>query len=153
MKICYLCGASKDLNDFYLRKSAKDGRQNCCKACSKRNRKEQIKRNNKNRPKLSVEENKARKKESDRRWRVNNPGKARARSRRYDRRVIQATPSWLTDEQKSQIDDIYKYCPSGYHVDHIMPLKGKDSCGLHVPWNLQYLLANDNLKKGNKVLT
>ena len=41
---------------------------------------------------------------------------------------------------------IYKDCPSGYHVDHILPLsKG----GLHHPDNLQYLPAVINIKKGN----
>lgn len=62
-------------------------------------------------------------------------------------RVKQATPSWV---DLKEIERIYRECPEGYHVDHIEPIKGKNVSGLHVPWNLQYLPAIENLRKSNK---
>lgn len=66
-----------------------------------------------------------------------------------------ATPSWLTQEQKNNMIEMYWLANdlkavSGqeYHVDHIIPLRGKNICGLHVPWNLQILPADLNLSKG-----
>ena len=59
---------------------------------------------------------------------------------------INATPKWV---DRQALKQIYENCPDGCHVDHIIPLKGKDVCGLHVPWNLQYLNVEDNLRKSN----
>jgi len=62
--------------------------------------------------------------------------------------IRRATPKW-TD--LSAIKNIYDNCPPGMHVDHIVPLRGKNVSGLHVPWNLQYLSAADNQRKNNKM--
>ena len=58
------------------------------------------------------------------------------------------TPPWANLEK---IKEIYLNCPKGCHVDHIYPLKGENTCGLHVENNLQYLTAEENMKKSNKI--
>jgi hypothetical protein len=69
-----------------------------------------------------------------------------------------ASPSWLTAIQRAQIMEFYDIakCLSvqtgvPHHVDHIMPIKGENMCGLHVPWNLQILTQSENCAKKNKV--
>ena len=51
---------------------------------------------------------------------------------------------------KKEIAEFYRNCPKGYHVDHIIPLNGKNVSGLHTISNLQYLLATENQRKYNK---
>lgn len=36
-----------------------------------------------------------------------------------------------------------------YVIDHIVPLKHPEVCGLHVPWNLRVVLKATNLRKGS----
>ena len=72
-----------------------------------------------------------------------------ARNARRRAQKIHATPGWA-DQDK--IREIYNNCPDGYHVDHIVPLQGELVSGLHVEYNLQYLTAEENLKKHNKFI-
>ncbi len=62
---------------------------------------------------------------------------------------LQATPFWADVEELKRI---YEECPIGCQVDHVLPLKGKTVCGLHIPINLQYLTAFENGSKGNRLL-
>lgn len=61
---------------------------------------------------------------------------------------LKATPPWV---DRKAIDQIYEQCPPGYEVDHIHPLQGINFCGLHVPWNLQYLTIAENRRKKNRL--
>jgi hypothetical protein len=92
-------------------------------------------------------------------WDKANPGKRRAYTRNYQIRKMQAMPKWLSKEQKREIESFYikaKELEKGdgekRSVDHIIPLKGKNVSGLHVPWNLQILTKKENSKKGNKLV-
>ena len=68
---------------------------------------------------------------------------------------LQATPAWADGQQ---IQNIYRVARSlelktgtKQHVDHIIPLRGKTVCGLHVEANLQVLSAPENIRKGNRM--
>jgi hypothetical protein len=67
---------------------------------------------------------------------------------RWRRREITETP--LSRYFADEIAAFYGNCPDGYQVDHIAPLLGQKACGLHVPWNLQYLPPRDNQRKNSK---
>jgi hypothetical protein len=95
---------------------------------------------------------------SSSKWKKNNAGKTRAiiAKRRADK--LQRTPPWVTKEHTDAMKKLYKQAAwlteiTGikWHVDHIVPLKGKNVSGLHVPDNLQVIPARENLKKGNKL--
>jgi len=60
--------------------------------------------------------------------------------------IQERTPEWSDLEL---ISKFYSNCPKGYHVDHIIPLRGVLISGLHVIENLQYLPAMENIAKNN----
>ena len=92
---------------------------------------------------------KLRHKEYVKKWKKDNWDTYRYYLAARKQRVKQATPK---NENLNKIQDFYKNCPKGFHVDHIIPLNGKNVSGLHTSSNLQYLPANENLRKGNKSL-
>ena len=67
-------------------------------------------------------------------------------------------PSWYNSKL---VNKIYNECHKlnkiagfiKYHVDHIVPLQGKNVSGLHVQDNLEIILASANLSKSNKFET
>lgn len=106
------------------------------------------------------EENKDKARESVRKYREKDSERAKVLARKYwkngfycaKRRAakLQATPNWV---DTNAIKIFYENCPEGYSVDHIIPLQGKNVCGLHVEYNLQYLTLLENSKKGNRYET
>lgn len=66
-----------------------------------------------------------------------------------------ATPDWVDHKVIAKRYDECKLLNDEagyikYHVDHIVPIRGKKICGLHVPWNLQVITAKENMQKSNK---
>lgn len=80
-------------------------------------------------------------------WKTNNKASVNAYNARRRANKASATPSWA---DLNKIKEVYKNCPIGYHVDHIIPLQGFLVSGLHTENNLQYLPIKENLTKYNK---
>lgn len=99
----------------------------------------------------------SKKAEMTREWSKKNPEKVAQQSAKKRAEKIKRMPKWLTDDEKTKIKQFYKIARmmtssfgKKYHVDHIVPLKGKLVSGLHVPWNLTVLKAEVNMQKSNK---
>lgn len=92
-------------------------------------------------------------------WKENNKTQVLADNKVRRRKHRQATPPWLTRKQKSEIRQLYQIAITmtqttgeQYVVDHIVPLRSHEVCGLHVPWNLRVITQEENLKKSNKLV-
>ena len=97
-----------------------------------------------------AENNKDKTRKSSSDYRKRNKSRFAAYAAARKAREINATPKWVDLEI---VQDFYleaKY--HGLVVDHIVPLQGKNVCGLHVEHNLQLLTTEENCKKSNKWL-
>ena len=159
MKVCKTCKVIKPLESFSVMRRAKDGKQNECKTCQSVT-KAKWKKDNAEKHNASNRASYLRNREATRakhkQWKKHNPSLVNASKAKRRATKLSATPSWLTDEHHTQIaytywlaKDLESISGESYHVDHIVPLQGKNVCGLHVPWNLQVLPATENLKKSN----
>lgn len=76
--------------------------------------------------------------------------KIKQRNRLRESYCKQQTPTWAN---ATVIDAIYAEARrTNMTVDHIVPLRGTNVCGLHVENNLQLLTRADNARKGNRFM-
>jgi len=104
-------------------------------------------------------ENKDKRSTYNKEWLKERPGWANAYAAKRRDAVRKAALSCASQKDLEEIKGIYALAKKmteltgqPHHVDHVVPIKGKSVCGLHVPWNLQVITATENLKKSNKVL-
>ena len=88
-----------------------------------------------------------------RQYRKNNPERRVALTVKYRATKLRRTPIWANHFEIKMFYDVAKVLSRGgvlFHVDHIVPLRGKEVSGLHVQDNLQVLPWHENLKKSIK---
>jgi hypothetical protein len=161
MKICTKCLLSKPEQMFGKDARVKSRLKARCKKCANADSEECSKTRYHSDPvyrdvirakKLRLRmKDKVRQYKNYRDWQKANPGKCAFLVARRRAIKLRATPEWLSDKHHDEMKRFYENA-NGMHVDHILPLQGKSVCGLHVPWNLQYLPPVENLRKGNKLL-
>lgn len=179
MKKCTKCGEVKPLDEFSRKADAKDGKHPICKACDASRRRLQREQNIERERRRDLARYPARRDEKRaynagyyeskkarikaavdaRRQRLKDTSEFRAANaaRQAKRNAIkhQATPPWA-DHQK--IRAVYAWAkhlePLGINceVDHIVPLRGKNVCGLHVHDNLRVVIDVENRSKGARMM-
>lgn len=160
LKTCTKCKVSQAYSEFLKNKRYKDGYVTWCKGCKRQHQRENphhyknwCTKNPEQAAKVKqtyVDRHPEKVKVTKQQWAKANPKKVLANTRKYQAAKINATPSWLTDAQIREMEEFYVQCPPGFEVDHIIPLRGKNVSGLHVPWNLQLMETGPNRRKSNK---
>ncbi len=175
MKHCSSCKQTLDYSLFGKNTRSKDGYAFYCVACKaisnakhRLKHKDTIAQKKQDEYFKNQEENKAKRvadylnnkeayKARAKAWKQNNKARHNALCMMRHTKKLHATPTWLTKEDIDKIGCFYsvaqmlsKHGNEPYEVDHIIPLQGKDVCGLHVPWNLQVITQEQNCRKRNK---
>jgi len=90
-------------------------------------------------------------------WAAENRGKSNAIKKAYKLAKTRACPAWLTEDDHWMMQEVYDLAQYRsevmgfqWHVDHVVPLRGKMISGLHVPWNLQVIPGHANMSKSNR---
>lgn len=158
-KYCSKCTTNKDYAEFNRRSDGPGLRAHCKQCLSKENSARSAAKCNR-RTKKSEEDRRKAQTEASKRFRAKTEYKVTNAVMNARRRAdkLNATPKWLSKEQLAHIKCYYETARHlsevwnlQMDVDHIIPLKGKIVCGLHVPWNLQVMEHKANISKSNKV--
>jgi hypothetical protein len=148
MKECIKCKRHKTIDSFNKKKNGKFGVRTECRVCTKsagstyyKANRERILQHRKDTDEL----------DRQRKWRQSNQHIKNFLTAEYRAKRRLASPKWLTTAQKDEMKVIYEKARElRLTVDHIVPINGKNVSGLHVPWNLQLITLQENVKKSNK---
>ena len=166
-KLCAFCKTGKPFAEFSKDRQKSDGLSSYCRSClSLKNKKSYIQRHGepvkKDRSGLSrtdpAEYARLYRKENSQKvaahrmvWAQKNRPKLREKGMRRYASQTRQTPEWLTKPYRVEMEGLYQFCQifQEFQVDHIVPIRGKQVSGLHVPWNLQVLTRSENVSKSN----
>ena len=88
-----------------------------------------------------------------------NRAAATADTAKYRADKDKRTPNWLTEFDHIHIKALYQLAAmrtreSGFpwHVDHVIPLRGKNVSGLHTPANMRVIPGEENERKNNQFI-
>jgi hypothetical protein len=147
---CKTCKEEKPPSDFCRDNASRRGFRYTCKACDVianrrwcRANPERAKKHSQAYAKKHPEIKRA----QEKRWRdAHPPFYAEKRMRAYAK-SLNAVPTW---SERNKILVVYqKAAELGLWVDHIVPLRSKLVCGLHVWANVQLLSSHENKTKYN----
>jgi len=160
---CRKCGERKPLTEFNKDASKKLGVRRICKPCHRTEAAEYAAPRQAEyvaRAKRWYAENKPRKKAYDAEWRKEYLQRRRdyflAKTNVRRRRTRMAMPPWAN---KFFMEEAYRLATlrtqlTGieWDVDHIVPILGRNVCGLHWEGNLQVIPRAVNQSKGNRLV-
>jgi broad specificity phosphatase PhoE len=172
---CNKCSTTKPTEDFYP--SVKTRCRTCCKAAAEPKRAEIIERvrrwreANPNRHKEWYAQHRAERSAAFKKWRADkrehlaasyrkwaaeNKHMVRALSAKRNAAKKRATVAWADQNAIRAIyaQAVEQTARTGerIEVDHIIPLQGRNVCGLHWEGNLQLLPKTENIRKSNRLM-
>lgn len=171
-KKCTKCGEKKLRSDFYERSASRDGLYSWCKKCHRaitagakiKNRDKVLARDREYRKKNKAaiakyhhDRRHLRRKENNEnynQWSRKNPWRCAANYMAYHARKLNRLPEWADREEMvgfyEEAHSLTKETGELNSVDHIVPLRGANVSGLHVPNNLQVMTQYENRAKWNE---
>ena len=167
LKKCNVCGEAKPFSAFSTRRASPDGLNYSCRICASA-RSINWKRSNPEANATWWNANRQRRRDAFRVWReanidrvrsnykawaAANPDIVAANARHRELSKVRATPAWIDKRTMrplySEANRLTKLTGIRHEVDHIVPLRNRNVCGLHVPWNLQVITQAMKRRKTN----
>lgn len=94
---------------------------------------------------------------ASRAWYAKNSTGAKQHATERKAYIKRATPKWVGPDERWLMRQAYELAAIrtkafgfAWHVDHVVPLRGKRVCGLHVPQNLRVIPGAENQTKHAK---